>query len=198
MLAFDGPEAGGVLVVLAPGDAGRLTDRAPTQIASVLGASGLRVVRFACPCLDTTDDTRRDAALADRIREAAGCAGGRRVVLGGLSRGARVSTTLLSELGGVGLLGFGYPFHARQDPDPGSRVRDLARIEVPALICQGTRDSHGNRQQVRGYRLPAHIQMHWLEDANHALMPRPRSGQQQAQQLREAALVAARFVRGLE
>jgi predicted alpha/beta-hydrolase family hydrolase len=108
-----------------------------------------------------------------------------------------VSVGLAEALGAVGLLLFAYPFHARHDPDPGDRVAQLAGVSVPVLLFQGTRDSHGNAQQVRGYALPAHVRVHWLPDANHALVPRARSGHTQEGQLAEASAVAAAFFRSL-
>ena len=195
MYLWDGPEDSAHLVVLAPGDQGRLEDSAPTAIAEGLAAAGLRVVRFPFPPCGDADSAARDALLAGLIREAAALqAPHQRLVLGGLSRGARVSGDLVAELAATCLLGFAYPFHPRQDPDPGDRPEALGRLPVPALICQGTRDSHGNQQQVRGYKLPDHIQVHWLEDANHALHPRARSGHTQAGQLAEASALAAAFV----
>jgi len=193
-----GPEHSSHFVVFAPGDRGRLSDSAPTAIAEGLAQAGLRGVRFAFPPCDDEDGALRDALLAEHIRQAASLrAPSERLVLAGLSRGARVGGALVAELGAVGLVGFGYPFHPRDDPDPGGRIEDLAALPVPALICQGTRDSHGNQEQVRGYDLPAHIRVHWLEDANHSLRPRARSGHTQATQLAEAAKVVVAFIRGL-
>ena len=198
MFAFHGPETASHLLVLAPGDECRLTDTTPTALATALGEAGIRVVRFAFPPCDDPDGGVRDALLAAHIRQAAATrADGVHLVLGGLSRGARVSVSLLTELGAVGLLGFAYPFHGRHDPDPGDRVSALAGAPVPCLICQGTRDTRGNRQQVRGYGLPEHVRLHWLEDATHALRPRPRSGFSQAELLAEAAAVSARFIQSL-
>jgi uncharacterized protein len=193
--ALHGPPQSSHLVVLAPGDECKLTDRTPTLLAAALGEAGLRVVRFAFPPCEVSDGAARDAALVPHIRRAATeLHAGQHLVLGGLSRGARVSVSLVAELGAVGFLGFSYPFHGRQDPDPGDRVQQLAAIGVPALICQGTRDSRGNRQQVRGYRLPEHVRLHWLEQATHALVPRPSSGRSQADDLARAAAVSAEFV----
>ena len=196
MLAWSGPERASHVVVLAPGDEGRLSDVAPTLIARGLATAGLRVVRFDFPSCEG-DGAARDVVLAARLREAAAHrTGSQRLILGGMSRGARVSVALVDELQASGVLVYAYPFHARGDPDPGGRVEQLARVSVPVLMCQGTRDSHGNQQQILGYRLPAHIRIHWLEDANHALAPRSRSGQTQAEQLAESAEMAARFLRG--
>jgi hypothetical protein len=167
-------------------------------MGTALGDAGLRVVRCAAPVGQPATSGALDAALAQAIRRmAAQRVPDQHLVLGGFSRGARVGASLVADLGAVGLLGLAYPFHGRHDPDPGTRVADLAALPTPALIVQGTRDALGNLQQVRGYALPEHIRFHWAEDANHALHPRSRSGFTQAQQLAEAAAVAVRFVRGL-
>jgi len=195
MLMTHGPHESAHLVVLAPGDSGRLEDAAPTLISEALGAAGIRVVRFGFPDCESRDGELRDGLLRDLIEAAVSAhLGERQLILGGLSRGARVSASLVASLGARGLLGFAYPFHGREDPDTQGRERALASLAVPALICQGTRDSHGNREQVRGYHLPAHIRVHWLEDANHALRPRERSGFTQAEQLTDACRVAADFI----
>lgn len=198
MYRWHGPEHSPHFLVLAPGDQGRLEDTAPTAIADGLGEAGVRVVRFPFPPCDAEDGATRDGLLATQIREASSLRGPtQRLILAGLSRGARVSASLAGALGAAGVVGFAYPFHPRHDPDPGTRVEDLIQVPVPMLICQGTRDSHGNAQQIRGYRLPPQLQLHWLEDANHALHPRPRSGQTQAPQLAEAVGVVVTFIERL-
>jgi predicted alpha/beta-hydrolase family hydrolase len=194
-----GPEDSDYLVVLAPGDAGRLEDTAPTMLADGLAEAGLQVVRFAFPPGETADDATRDRLLAQAVRDAAELRNPNQgLVLAGLSRGARVSASLVGELGALGLVAFAYPFHSRNDPNTHGREVELGRLERPVLLFQGTRDSHGNLQQVRGYGLPAHIAVHWLEDANHALHPRARSGTNQPEQLAGAAAVAAAFINGLD
>ena len=198
MYAWNGPEDSPWFLVLAPGDHARLDDDAPATIARHLGEAGVRVVRFGFPPCTSNDGGKRDALLADHIRQAAALkAASQRLVLGGLSRGARVSGDLASTLGAAALVAFAYPFHARHDPDPGARAQALGQVSVPMMLCQGTRDSRGNRQQVTGYRLPEHIRVHWLEDANHALEPRARSGSTQAEQLHQASDLIATFLRGL-
>ena len=198
MMITHGPSESAHLVVLAPGDCGRLEDTAPSLISEALSSAGIRVVRFAFPDCDSMDSDVRDGLLKERIREAVSKhLDHRQLVLAGLSRGARVSASMVDELAAIALLGFAYPFHSREDPNPHGREAALAALTTPALICQGTRDSHGNREQIRGYQLPAHIQLHWLEDANHALRPRERSGFTQAQQLAEACRRATGFIRAL-
>jgi len=205
MIAWDGPENAPLTVLLAPGDRGRVDDARPMAIALSLAAAGLRVVRVSG--MDG-DRPRSDAEVAMQIRDIVAALRspdpetGRpserpRLVLGGFSRGARVCADLAQELGAVGLVGFAYPFHKRRDPDPQGRVQALLAAALPTLICQGTRDSHGNQQQVRGYDLPARVRVHWLADANHAWAPRTRSGTSREALVSEAAAVTVGFVRSL-
>ncbi|MGB0591868.1 MAG: alpha/beta family hydrolase [Myxococcota bacterium] len=195
MYAWHGPTDSPDFLVLAPGDQAQLDDDAPKAIAQGLGEAGVRVVRFPFPYCETSDGARRDALLAEHIREAAALkAPSQRLILGGLSRGARVSGELANDLGAIALLAFAYPFHPRHDPDPGQRAKALGELTVPVMLFQGTRDSRGNRQQVLGYGLPNHVQVHWLDDANHALEPRLRSGHTQADQLAQAVTLAASFL----
>ncbi len=195
MLTWSGPEDASHVVLFAPGDSGCTTDRGPSLIAAGLAAQGLRVAQWDFAC-DSDDAEERDAVMAADVRAACGYAPDAHVVLGGMSRGARVSAGLVEELGAVALLAFAYPFHSRLDPRPHGRERELAAVSVPVLLCQGTRDAHGNQQQITGYRLPPHIHVHWLVDANHPLRPRPSSGFTQEEQLAEATRWAAGLLLG--
>ena len=46
--------------------------------------------------------------------------------------------------------------------------------KTPTLICQGTRDTFGSREEVSNYELSDRIEMLWLEDGDHDLKPRKR------------------------
>ena len=52
------------------------------------------------------------------------------------------------------------------------RTKHLAGLKTPALICQGTRDEFGTRDEVAGYTLSDNIEILWLEDGDHDLKPR--------------------------
>ena len=97
------------LVVMAPGDCGQLEDVCGTVIAEALASHGLRVVRFAAP-VDGTDTDWADAITAF----AAMRTDGQRLVIGGQSRGARVSVPLATAVGADALLLWSYPFHPRR------------------------------------------------------------------------------------
>lgn len=189
-----GPTSSPALVVLAPGDMGRCEDPAASVIASTLAAAGLQVVQFDAPP-HAGEEALDDARFAVKIQQATRqAAEGQLLVLGGLSRGARVAASLAAELDAAALLAFAFPFHPRRDPDPGPRLATLGRLQIPVWIFQGSRDSHGNREQVTGYALGANIAVHWLEDANHLLIPRQRSGREQGEQLAASAELAASLI----
>lgn len=174
------------LYVMAPGDCGELGDVAGTVVAQALAVQGVRVVRFAAPVDGTDNDW--EAAITAFVGTRSGS---QRLLLGGQSRGARVSVGLAAPLGADALLLWSYPFHPRRSP---TEVTGLARLNActaPVWLCQGSRDAMGNREQVRGYDLGGHINVHWMEDANHNLVPRKRSGLQQEALLRHAVEVVA-------
>ena len=191
-MKWSGPADSSHVVVFAPGDEGRIDDAHLSCVVSGLSAAGVRVVCFDSP--GGEDSAARDQRMAGMIRDAADACGAATLVLGGLSRGARVSVGLAQELGAAALVLFAYPFHSRRSPDVGSRVHDLASVSGPVWLGQGSRDALGNQPQVVGYRLPTHVHIHWLADANHALRPRPSSGFTMEGQLSEASSLAAAFV----
>ena len=71
----------------------------------------------------------------------------------------------------AGLLCLGYPFHPPGKPEQ-LRTKHLAGLKTPALICQGTRDIFGTREEVPGYALSDKIEILWLDDGDHDLKPR--------------------------
>ena len=94
------------------------------------------------------------------------------LVIGGKSMGGRVASMaadqLLQEEKIAGLLCLGYPFHPPAKPTQ-LRTAHLADLRTPTLICQGTRDEFGTRDEVEGYNLSDRIELLWLEDGDHDL-----------------------------
>lgn len=97
------------------------------------------------------------------------------LIIGGKSMGGRVASMvaddLLSQDAIAGLLCLGYPFHPPGKPK-NLRTQHLAGLKTPTLICQGTRDEFGTREEVAGYALSGNIRILWLEDGDHDLKPR--------------------------
>jgi len=117
-------------------------------------------------------------------------------VLGGFSRAARISAMIVEKLSAVGLLGFAYPFHTHGAPQEKPGLEALSRVRKESLVVQGTRDSHGNYEEVRGYGgVPSSVKLCWLEDGNHQLAPRARSGHTYAAHIQTAAAACLEFLR---
>jgi predicted alpha/beta-hydrolase family hydrolase len=120
------------------------------------------------------------------------------VAIGGKSMGGRVASMVADELhaaGSVaGLVCLGYPFHPPGAPDR-RRIAHLARLATPALICQGTCDPFGTREEVAALDLSASIRVLWLDDGEHELRPRAKiSGHTHAEHLATTADAVAAFV----
>jgi predicted alpha/beta-hydrolase family hydrolase len=99
------------------------------------------------------------------------------LIIGGKSMGGRVASMVADQLydkGAIaGLLCLGYPFHPPGKLDK-PRTAHLCDLRTPALICQGTRDEFGTREDVAGYELSDKIEILWLEDGDHDLKPRKK------------------------
>ncbi len=125
---------------------------------------------------------------------------GRPLFIGGKSMGGRVASMVADELfraGRIaGLVCLGYPFHPPGAPDK-LRTAHLEILKTPALICQGTRDPFGTREEVERYPLSASIKLHWLEDGDHDFRPAKGSGVTAKQNLNTAADAVAAWVRSL-
>lgn len=117
--------------------------------------------------------------------------------IGGKSLGGRVATLAAPDLLAAGrisgLVCFGYPFHPPKKPET-LRTVHLAAFACPALILQGTRDPLGSRDEVASYTLDPRIEFLWLEDGDHDLAPRKRSGYTAEAHLDAAADKVAKFI----
>ena len=121
---------------------------------------------------------------------------GARLWIGGKSMGGRVASLIADELfarGDIaGLVCVGYPFHPSGKP-ANLRVLHLAALTCPALIVQGDRDPLGNRAEVESYDLSGNIELEWLPDGDHDLMPRRTSGHTQSEHIAAASAAIARL-----
>jgi predicted alpha/beta-hydrolase family hydrolase len=181
---------------------GTAMDAAPMeQVARGLAKSGIDVIRFEFPYMQArrSDPSRSqpdpDPILRHRFLEVIGeVKHPGRLVVGGYSLGGRIAVQIAEEAGARALCCLSYPFHPPREPSERAATKILMATPLPTLIIQGSRDSFGNREQVRGYRLPPQITLHWLEHANHALLaPDPSSSAAQGQ-LENAIVEAARFI----
>ena len=97
----------------------------------------------------------------------------------------------------AGLLCVGYPFHPIGKPEK-LRTEHLKHLRTPTLICQGTRDQFGSRDEVTEYKLSSAIQLSWFEDGDHDLKPRKRvSGFTRADHIKSMGAAVSAWVEGL-
>jgi len=179
---FDGPGRAAATVLLAHGAGAAMDSANMTTAALALAGQGLRVARFEFGYMAARRcGGRKPPPRADRLipeyRAAVAALGADRLVIGGKSMGGRVASMVADDLHGdgtaAGLLCLGYPFHPPAKPDQ-TRTAHLATLTTPALICQGTRDPFGTRDEVAGYALADSIALLWLDDGDHDLKPRKR------------------------
>jgi len=204
---FDGPEAARATILLAHGAGAPMDSASMTAAAAALATAGFRVARFEFAYMAARrEGTRKPPPRADTLipeyRAAIAALGGTGpLIIGGKSMGGRVASLAADELfanGAIaGLLCLGYPFHPPEKPEQ-LRTAHLVGLRTPTLICQGTRDAFGTREDVSGYALSPSIQLLWLEDGDHDLKPRRRaSGFTAADHLAAMAAAVARWAEPL-
>ena len=115
--------------------------------------------------------------------------------------GGRVASMIADELFEAeriaGLLCVGYPFHPIGKPEK-LRTEHLKNLRTPTVICQGTRDQFGSKDEVGGYELSPAIQVSWFKDGDHDLKPRKRiSGFSHADHLKSMGAAVSAWVDGI-
>ncbi|MGR4841195.1 alpha/beta family hydrolase [Rhizobium sp. LARHSG275] len=177
-----GPEDARFTILLAHGAGAPMDSASMTAAANALAGVGFRVARFefAYMAARRSSEGRKPPPRAETLNpeyEAAIAELGASspLIIGGKSMGGRVASMVADDLyrrGKIaGLLCLGYPFHPPGQPEK-LRTRHLTGLTTPALICQGTRDEFGTRDEVPGYDLSDRIEILWLEDGDHDLKPR--------------------------
>ncbi|KKB80598.1 alpha/beta hydrolase [Devosia limi DSM 17137] len=182
MFLFDGPEDAEATILLAHGAGAPMDSAAMNAVAKALADVRLRVARFEFGYMAArrTDAGRKPPPRAETLipeyRAAVAALGAKGpLIIGGKSMGGRVASMVADELHAAGaikgLLCLGYPFHPPGKPEQ-LRTKHLVGLQTPALICQGTRDEFGTRDEVPNYALSERIELFWLEDGDHDLKPR--------------------------
>lgn len=191
-VALDGEETGALyepaaegrtetVFVCAHGAGGHMADRGMARVAQALRTAGLDVVRFNF--LYREKGSRRPdpmpalkACVAAVVSHARRQLNPRKLVIGGRSMGGRAASMLAAEgFDCDGLLLLAYPLHPAGRPE---ELRDahLARIRVPVLCFNGTRDALCRRDLMEQVLEKLSWQMHWLEGADHSFHVLKSSG----------------------
>ncbi|MCZ4280774.1 alpha/beta hydrolase [Kiloniella laminariae] len=155
-----------------------------------LALSGHQVVRFEFPYMAErrSSGKKRPPDKMEKLlpffQQIADSQKHRPLFLAGKSLGGRVASLIADQVNIAGFICLGYPFHPVGKPEK-TRTDHLATLKTPGLILQGTRDPFGTPDEVAGYHFSQTIKLHWVEDGDHDLVPRKRSGRTKTQNWEE-------------
>jgi predicted alpha/beta-hydrolase family hydrolase len=178
-----GPADAKTTILLAHGAGAPMDSQSMTAASEALANAGFRVARFEFAYMAARRTGRSkpppkaETLNPEYIEAVAALNAHGPLIIGGKSMGGRVASMVADELyrknAIAGLLCLGYPFHPPGKLDK-PRTAHLATLETPTLICQGSRDEFGAREDVADYRLSDRIEILWLEDGDHDLKPRKK------------------------
>ena len=202
-----GPVDAAAHYVIAHGAGAPMDSPFMEQMADLLSARGIGVVRFEFPYMAArrVDGSRkppnRMPILLETWRSAIAQTSGRvqlrKLAIGGKSMGGRATSMLVAEPDCPedvrALITLGYPFHPPGKPEK-TRTEHFPLIHLPTLMIQGSRDPFGTAEDVASYALPSASEVFWCEDGDHDLKPRKASGRTHPQALAEAADAVAEFL----
>ncbi|HEX9109669.1 MAG TPA: alpha/beta family hydrolase [Longimicrobiales bacterium] len=167
-----------------------------------LAERGVATLRYQFPYMERRQArTDSPAVAAATVRAACDVARseapGLPLVAGGKSFGGRMTSTAQAEapLPGVrGLIFFGFPLHPPKRPAT-TRAEHLARVTVPMLFLQGTRDDLADLQLIRGVTGElATATLHVVEGADHSFAVLKRSGRAAGDVLDELVATASSWI----
>jgi hypothetical protein len=202
-----GPEDSVARVLLAHGAGAPMDTPFMDSFAAALAEHGLQTLRFEFAYMASrrTGEGRKPPPRAERVMseflEAVdGVPANRPLFIGGKSMGGRVASMVAEELFHAkkiaGLFCLGYPFHPPGRPEQ-LRTAHLKDLTVPTLICQGTRDPFGTREEAAAYPLSKAIRIHWLEAGDHDFRPAKGSVATAKGNLSSAADAVAEWIKGI-
>ncbi len=195
-ILFTGSENSKITIALAHGAGAPMDTPFMNAFADGLAGHGFRIARFEFPYMAErrTGGSKRPPNPAPILLETwmsiINELGAEGLVIGGKSMGGRMASMVADEAGAKGLISglvcLGYPFHGAGKEADDKRLGHLKTIKTPTLICQGTRDTLGNADDVSGYELSPAIEICWLEDGDHGFKPRKKSGRSEQQNWAQA------------
>lgn len=195
------------LLVLGHGAGAGMRHAFMEALAEELARVGIATLRYQFPYMEG----RRGApdrppvlmaTVAAAVRKAAEIAPELPLLAGGKSMGGRMTSQAASEelLEGVrGIVVFGFPLHAPKQPAT-KRAEHLAKVNVPMLFLQGTRDDLADLKLLRPIckKLGKKATLHVIETADHSFHVLKKSGRSDEEVLRELAETTAEWAKKLQ
>ncbi|MCU1242425.1 MAG: hypothetical protein JWO71_3151 [Candidatus Acidoferrum typicum] len=195
------------LLVLAHGAGAGMTHPFLEKLAGELADAGVASFRYQFPYME---ERRRvpdspsvaTATVAAAVRAAANAAPGVPVLAGGKSFGGRMTSQAASQqlLEGVrGLVFFGFPLHPPNKLGT-KRAEHLAKVQIPMLFLQGTRDTLADLNLLRPIckNMGKLATLHVIETADHSFHVLKSCGKSDAEVLRELVRTTASWAEKLK
>jgi predicted alpha/beta-hydrolase family hydrolase len=180
--------------VMAHGAGAGITHPFMTAVADGLCARGIATLRYHFPYMEQGSKRPDRPAVAHATVRAAVSEASRHLsslplFAGGKSFGGRMTSQAQAEAPLPhlrGLIFFGFPLHPVGKPSI-LRAEHLARVQLPMLFLQGTRDALADRALMTAMtqELGERAELVEIEDGDHSFHVRSRSGKTDAQALSE-------------
>jgi len=170
------------------------------EVSGGLAAQKIKVVRFEFPYMNTRRTTGkkmppdRQNKCTDFWNEVLTQFPKGPLFIGGKSMGGRMASLIFEQSRASGLIVFGFPFHA-----PGklefTKAEHLKSYSKPAIILQGERDSMGSKAELKTKKFGTKVKIKYLDDGDHSLKPRKKSGLTFEDNLNTAVGLATEFIK---
>lgn len=197
---LDRPERPETGFVFAHGAGAGMTHAFMTAFARALSARNIACLRYQFPYMEAGSKRPDRPALAQAavraaVAKAAALLPGLPLIAGGKSFGGRMTSQAQAEaplphVRGLAFLGF--PLHPAGKPSR-ERAAHLAKIAVPMLFLQGTRDALGEPDLLRPTvaSLGDRATLKLIPDADHSFHVPARTGRRDTDILKELADIFA-------
>src|SRR5215469_13575503 len=197
------PKTAHGLLVLAHGAGAGMRHNFLESLAAELVEAGVATFRYQFPYMEQRRKAPdRPPILTATVKAAVAAAAkampGLPLFAGGKSMGGRMSSHaaaegLLPEIQGI--VFFGFPLHPPKQPSI-KRADHLAKVAVPMLFLQGTRDTLAALPLLRPIcaKLGARATLHLIDTADHSFHVLKKAGKSDAEVLRELALSASAWM----
>lgn len=194
------------LLVLAHGAGAGMHHSFLESLAAALADAGVSTLRYQFPYTEQgrKSPDRPDklaATVQSAVSAAAKAAPDLALFAGGKSMGGRMTSQaasqgLLPEIKGI--VFFGFPLHPPKQPSI-KRADHLAKVGVPMLFLQGTRDTLADLSLIRSVctKLGSRATLHIFETADHSFHVLKTSGKSDEAVLKDLAQITAAWTKGI-
>lgn len=202
-LIVTGPKSAKKVFIFAHGAGAPMDSDWMNEVSTLLKDQSITTVRFEFPYMQERRETGKkrppntQKVLLETWKEVIALYADKEIYIGGKSMGGRMASLISDEEAVKGLICLGFPFHAPGKfdiNDPKGRIEHLKSLKTKSIIIQGERDSMGNLEEVKQYTFSNKIKVHWMNDGDHSLKPRKKSGYTLEDNLDEAVKIISKFM----